>query len=65
MQTPDEYRQFAEECERLARIAPPDKADIMLAIANAWRQRAEEAQLRQRSSVSIDPPGGRPRQGEG
>jgi hypothetical protein len=49
MQTPEEYRKYAEECERLARMGPPDKADIMLAIANAWRQRAEEARLRQRS----------------
>jgi hypothetical protein len=49
MQTPEEYRKYAEECERLARMVPPDKADIMLGIANAWRQCAEEAQLRQRS----------------
>jgi hypothetical protein len=65
MQTPEEYRKYAEECERLARMGPQDKADIMLAIANAWRQRAEEAQLRQRSPVSsISLPRGRPRQGE-
>jgi hypothetical protein len=52
MQTPEEYRKYAEECERLARMGPPDKADIMLAIASAWRQRAEEAELRHRSPIS-------------
>jgi hypothetical protein len=52
MQTPEEYRKYAEECEQLARMGPPVKADIMLAIANAWRQRADEAELRQRSVSS-------------
>jgi hypothetical protein len=55
MLTPEEYRKYAEECEQLARMGPPDKADIMLAIANAWRGLAEEAQQRQGSPSPITP----------
>jgi hypothetical protein len=49
MQTPKDYRKYAEECERLARVGPRDNADAMLAIAQAWRQRAQEAERKQRN----------------
>ncbi len=44
MQTPEEYRKYAEECERIARNGPPEHRETLLKIANAWRQYAASAE---------------------
>jgi hypothetical protein len=43
MQTPADYRRYADECERIARDAPQHRA-VLIEIAKAWRACAEEAQ---------------------
>jgi hypothetical protein len=43
MESVEQYRQYAEECRRLAaRAAPKDKA-VLLEIAAAWDECAKEA----------------------
>jgi hypothetical protein len=42
MQNPSKYREYAEECKRLARQLPAEHRDTMLEIANAWTRLAEE-----------------------
>ncbi len=37
MQSSQEYRHYAEECERIAREGPPEHKETLLAIAQAWR----------------------------
>ncbi len=54
MQHPEQYLKYAEECERLARVSTREQADAMLAIANAWRRRAEEAERKQRKDDAFD-----------
>jgi hypothetical protein len=44
MLTPDEFRKYAEECERIAREAPEKNRKALLEIAEAWRQCAVEAE---------------------
>jgi hypothetical protein len=41
MSKPNEFLRYAEECERLARAAPPDTRETLLAIARAWRVYAQ------------------------
>jgi hypothetical protein len=43
MQSPSRYRQYAQECERIARGAPQHRA-VLLEIAEAWRRYAEDAE---------------------
>jgi hypothetical protein len=43
-QTPAENRKYAEECERIARNGPLEHREILLKIANAWRQYAASAE---------------------
>jgi hypothetical protein len=44
MQTPEEYRRYAEECERMARDGPPENRESLLKIASAWRECADSAE---------------------
>jgi hypothetical protein len=44
METSDKYREYAEECERLAKQAKTTHhRDILIEMAEAWRQLADEA----------------------
>lgn len=44
METSDKYREYAEECERLAKQAKTaHHRDILIEMAQAWRQLADEA----------------------
>jgi len=44
MDTPDKYREFAEECDRLAKQAKTNvHRRILEDMARVWRQLAEEA----------------------
>jgi hypothetical protein len=54
MQTPEEYRKYAEECERIARNGPLEHREILLKIANAWRQCAAKGKEDQPSSPDGD-----------
>jgi hypothetical protein len=45
METPDQYREYAAECYRLASLAKTDEHRKMLReIARAWTKVAEEAE---------------------
>jgi hypothetical protein len=44
MRTPDEYRKFAAECERIAKEGLKANRKVLLEIAKAWRQCADEAE---------------------
>jgi len=44
MQTPTKYREFAEECDQLAKRAKTERHRMVLeAMAEAWRKLSEEA----------------------
>jgi hypothetical protein len=44
MQTPTQYREFVEECERLAKQAKVERHRMVLKeMAEAWRKLAKEA----------------------
>jgi transcriptional regulator of acetoin/glycerol metabolism len=44
MQSPSRYRQYAQECERIARQSAPQQRAVLLEIAEAWRRCAEDAE---------------------
>jgi hypothetical protein len=44
MRSPEEYRKYANECERIAREGPEENRRVLLEIAGAWRQCAEDAE---------------------
>jgi hypothetical protein len=44
MRSPAEYRKYAMECERIATEGPEQNRKVLLEIAEAWRQCAEEAE---------------------
>ena len=52
MRSPDEYRKYAQECERIAREGPENNRKALLEIAQAWRQCADEAE-RQETSIVV------------
>jgi hypothetical protein len=52
MQNPADYRQFAEECERLAKKMPEHK-ETLLEMAKAWRARMDGAE--QKAQKISDP----------
>ena len=43
MESTEKYRQFAEDCRRLAEKAAPKDRTVLLEIAAAWEQCAKEA----------------------
>ena len=47
MQKPEDYRKYAEECERMAKSGPVEHRETLLRIAKAWRDCALEAEKRQ------------------
>jgi len=47
----EQYRQYAEECRRLAERAPPKEKVALLEIAAAWDECANEAAERGRKTV--------------
>jgi hypothetical protein len=56
MQSPSRYRQYAQECERIARGAPQHRA-VLLEIAEAWRRYAEDAE-QQENAETLQPTDG-------
>ena len=44
MRSPEEYRRYANECERIAREGPDENRRVLLEIAAAWRQCADDAE---------------------
>jgi hypothetical protein len=44
MQNPSRYRQYAQECERIAHKGAPRHRAVLLEIAEAWRRCAEDAE---------------------
>jgi hypothetical protein len=42
MRSVGKYREYAEECRRIARQLPPDQKAILLNIAAAWLRCAED-----------------------
>jgi hypothetical protein len=58
MQSPSRYRQYAEECERIARDGAPQHRAVLLEIAQAWRTCAEEAE-RQENAEAQQPTDGK------
>jgi hypothetical protein len=51
MHTPEDYRKYAEECERIASVSPENRR-ILLNIARAWRERADHAEKKIKDSAS-------------
>jgi hypothetical protein len=43
MESAEKYRQFAEDCRRLAEKAAPKDRSVLLEIAEAWEQCAKDA----------------------
>jgi hypothetical protein len=52
MHTPEDYRKYAEECERIARNVSPENRTILLNIARAWRERADHTENNIKDSPS-------------
>ena len=51
MRTPDQYREFAAECYRLAAEAKTEQREkILREMALAWREVADEVETKTRSS---------------
>jgi hypothetical protein len=50
--TPDEYRKYAQECERIARDGSPENRETLLKIARAWRERADDAEKKIKDTPS-------------
>ena len=46
MQNPARFREYAEECKRLARSASEKDRSVLLEIAAAWTKCAEEIEAR-------------------
>jgi hypothetical protein len=43
VESAEKYRQFAEDCRRLAEKATPKDRNVLLEIAEAWEQCAKDA----------------------
>ncbi len=52
MHTPDEYRRYAQECERIARDGSPENQETLLKIASAWRECADTAEKKIKDGLS-------------
>ena len=46
MQNPAKFREYAEECRKLAAMAKPDHKEKLLEIAKAWEECAREVEQR-------------------
>jgi len=49
MQNPAKFREYAEECKKLAETAKPDHKAKLLEIAKAWEECARDLESRQRA----------------
>jgi hypothetical protein len=49
MLTPDKFREYAKECERIAKTLAPLKRGQLLEMARAWIACAEEEERRRHS----------------
>jgi len=61
MQSPVEYRRYAEECVRMAKEGPAQHSATLLKIAEAWQQCALEAE---RQDKRNSPPANKSDEGE-
>jgi hypothetical protein len=52
MHTPDDYRRYAQECERIARDGSPENREALLKIASAWRECADYADKKNKDAPS-------------
>jgi hypothetical protein len=52
MQDAAQFRKYAEECRRLAHTLPPAQRQTLLEIAEAWIERADEAERQAKPSKS-------------
>jgi hypothetical protein len=48
MRDAEEYKQFAVECERIARTMSGEQRNSLLSIAEAWGELARDAERKQR-----------------
>ena len=53
MQNPAKFREYAEECKRLARTASEKDRTVLLEIAEAWTKCAEEIEARTATSKNM------------
>jgi hypothetical protein len=51
MQNPARFREYAEECRKLASTARPEHKEKLLDIAKAWEDCAKEFEARQKPKV--------------
>ena len=51
MDNADRFRQYAEECKRLAERAPAKDKTVLLEISEAWMSLAADAQRKEKGSV--------------
>jgi hypothetical protein len=49
MSDPTTYRRYAEECRRLAKIIPEEHRSVLLEVARAWNELADEQEVDPRS----------------
>ena len=47
MQNPNKFREYAEECRRIAQLLPAKDRDVMLEIARAWIHYAEQQEKKE------------------
>jgi hypothetical protein len=47
MQSPEQYRKYAQECERIARDGSAENRAALLEIARAWRACADDVEQRE------------------
>lgn len=50
MEKAEQFRQYAAECQRLAKAAAPKDRAALLEIANAWITVAEEAERKRKAA---------------
>jgi hypothetical protein len=49
MSSSEEFREYAKECERIAKTLPPEQRARLMEIAKAWIDCAEQEEERMRS----------------
>lgn len=59
MQSATQYRNYADECRKLAQKLKPEHRDTLLKIAEAWDMCADEAEAAHRSRHGADNDNGR------
>jgi hypothetical protein len=54
MQSATQYRNYADECRKLAQKLKPEHRDTLLKIAEAWDKCADDAETARRSGDGAD-----------